>query len=415
MIAPHFAENRFILDAVFGTDRCADAQAAGLDWSYIGDIAVRHGVAPLLYERLQDFPGLPESARARWRACYYAAATQNMHQFEAATRVVERLNELGIQAICLKGASLAEPVYGNIALRPCEDVDVLIRRQDYGAARGVLEDMGFAAPDYLWPDTFYLEQHFHLPFVREHPVRVYLELHWDFTDRYLLYTPDMDAVWARAGRHRLQADDEWIYLAMHVAKHGAFNAAYHAERWPDVETFFFDPVTDNRLIWMVDLWRLLKQEPTPLDWEQMAERARAWGAARAVVSAEALLEALSGSRVPVPAALQSSTGISRTERWLYRSLVRPGAPPRHRWLLKMNTRLQFRPVRLLDIGRYLFPPKDYLGRRYGSRGRLSRRAARAYHLGQCLMRHVVRPVKTLFVATCSRWLRLFACRKKAFQ
>lgn len=387
-------EQRLLLNAVFERDETPALYDAEVDWKYLGDTAVRHGVAPLLHERWKTRPDVPASLRSRLQACYYATATRNMHQFQAVTAVVSQWRQAGVEALVLKGASLAEPVYGNSALRPCEDVDVLIRRADFATAKTILESMGFIAPNYLWPDAFYLEQHFHLPFVREKPVRVYLELHWDFTDRFMLYTPDMASIWSRAGT-RLEAHDEWIYLAMHVAKHGAFNAAYQVEQQTDVETFFFDPLTDNRLIWMVDLWRLLKHSQDALDWEQLAKRARAWGATQALASALFLLEGLYAAPLPVPKEMKEATRVSRTQRWLYRMVVRPNASPQFAWLFKMNARLQFRPIRLLDALRYLFPPASYLARRYGCRSGWAIVPARFYHAGHCLIQHAVRPALLL--------------------
>jgi hypothetical protein len=264
-----------------------------LDWDYILKESIRHGVAPLVYNNLKEIDSLrslqvPNEILSNFEGIYHATAYKNVTLLEESKRIIRALNEKGINAVPIKGASLAERIYKNIALRPFKDIDLLIRKADLPGARMVLEDLGFRSPQYLLPDSFYLRNHFNIPFIKHGPIKTYLEIHWGFTDRYMLYTPDMEAVWSEvpSGRETsayLSIEDELVYLAMHLEMHGYLNKAFlrfTQDRAGDgkVKDFILDPISENRLIWFVDLWLMLNAYRDKLNWDRIFEKSALWGA-----------------------------------------------------------------------------------------------------------------------------------------
>ena len=381
-----------------------------LDWDYILKESIRHGVAPLIYDNLKDIDSpvfntgslqVPKKVLSSFEGIYHATAYKTVTLIEESKRIIRALNEKGINAVPIKGASLAEKIYKNIALRPFKDIDLLIRKADLPGARMVLEDLGFRSPSYLLPDSFYLRNHFNIPFIKHGPIKTYLEIHWGFTDRYMLYTPDMEAVWSEvpSGRETsayLSIEDELVYLAMHLEMHGYLNKAFlrfTQDRAGDgkVKEFVLDPISENRLIWFVDLCLMLNAYRDKLNWDRIFEKSALWGARESLLSALSILRSLGlENGIPDINHLRSRLlrrpdiiGTPRNDeikchcelqvkqsRFLslnlvfYKLITGKRGSKFIRLLLKKGSKTQFRPIRLFDLLRYYFPPSDYIRRYY---------------------------------------------------
>jgi hypothetical protein len=72
------------------------------------------------------------------------SALRNMRRCHELSKVLRILQNDGIPVIVLKGAALAEVVYGNIALRSMSDVDLLVKK-------GSIKSRGKTAGDGLYP------------------------------------------------------------------------------------------------------------------------------------------------------------------------------------------------------------------------------------------------------------------------
>ena len=90
------------------------------------------------------------------------------------------LRESDIPVIVLKGACLAETIYGNIALRSMGDVDLLVRREDMARVVQILGNLGYSAGyDYRIEDE--LAVNHHLPPMKG-PRQLTIEVHWTIVD-----------------------------------------------------------------------------------------------------------------------------------------------------------------------------------------------------------------------------------------
>ena len=67
--------------------------------------------------------------------------------FDEALQLVERLGESGIDSILLKGCAFTHRLYGDGALRPMSDIDVLIREPQIEEATRLLLDQGYTTLD----------------------------------------------------------------------------------------------------------------------------------------------------------------------------------------------------------------------------------------------------------------------------
>jgi hypothetical protein len=196
------------------------------DWGTVIAEARRHSLSPLLYHRIklrEPDIGAPSQVIGKLRGDYLRSASVNIRRFRALTPVLEALKAAGVPTIVLKGAYLAEAVYGNIALRPMTDVDILVPKEDLGRADEVLSTAGFSARDFhLPPPKDENEFHYYNP-----TSKVLIEVHWEMTkpdypfrlDVGLLRTAAVPARIAGVDVLALSPEDLLIHVGLHAAIH----------------------------------------------------------------------------------------------------------------------------------------------------------------------------------------------------
>jgi hypothetical protein len=121
----------------------AAALAPALDWLEVGRVAAGERLRALLYQALADSKVVPESLLADWRQNYHEVARHNLRRLYELSQVLRDMRERQVDALVLKGAALIPTVYGNIAVRPLRDLDVLVRPAAVEAALECLENRGY--------------------------------------------------------------------------------------------------------------------------------------------------------------------------------------------------------------------------------------------------------------------------------
>jgi hypothetical protein len=235
------------------------------DWPAVPGEARRQGVAPLLYDRLRGLGGdLPEEITASLRQDYLKNAVRNTRLYQAFGQLIQVLKDQDIPVMALKGIHLAEAVYGNIALRPMGDLDLLVKPEDLARAGTALEKLGykpFGIGQSIRPDKRHLV--FHHP---QNGLRV--DLHWTLLEDRYRFRIDTEGCWARSQKlvlgeqevRGLSPEDLLLHLCLHAAA-----------------TIFA-----LRLGMLCDLQQLINHYGEKLDWGRIVDRTRQWGAARAV-------------------------------------------------------------------------------------------------------------------------------------
>src|SRR5256714_9038363 len=114
------------------------------DWDALAREAVRHGVAALVHARLEDNDcGAPQAVRQVLKASHLRTGLENLRLLTRLGSLLRRWQARGIDVIVLKGAHLAQSVYGDPALRPMGDADLLLRRADLDGASALLRESGW--------------------------------------------------------------------------------------------------------------------------------------------------------------------------------------------------------------------------------------------------------------------------------
>ena len=246
-----------------------------IDWESLFKEAVYHKIAPVIYQNLKraNIASVPDNFLKNLEAIYYGNARRNIRYLSELEKILNSLRETGVEAIVLKGAALAEEVYKNPALRPVEDIDLLVRKFDFPAAKAVFKGEGYneCKNEKLFPSKIRrdLEKKLHKPFEKfdyeaqfSKNNREYLfDIHWDL----LLICEskikeeiqlNMDRIWERAkitsfgtvSACTMSPEDLLIYLCLHLRER-------HFER------------ARSRIIWWYDIYKVLETYKNKLDWD----------------------------------------------------------------------------------------------------------------------------------------------------
>ena len=244
-----------------------EALSSGLensDWDYIILNALQHGISPLLYHNLSkidDANLVPERIREHLRGQYYTTLTRNMLYYNELSKVLQSFKDAGIEAIVLKGAALAEAVYGDIGLRPFGDVDFLVHEFDLQKAKQKLSELGFILDEQVSPMEHNEKFGCDLNYVKNSYV---FEIHWHIarktgSDRFVKI--EIDRMWKNALPARIAGVDTFVlspedllfHLCIHLPKH----------RY-------------NRLIWLCDIMEVIRHDD--INWEYVLKNAKKYRA-----------------------------------------------------------------------------------------------------------------------------------------
>lgn len=158
----------------------------------------------------------------------------------------------------LKGAALAEMVYKNIALRPMEDIDLLISEKDLGRTKEALFEIGYRKTQYQNLTNPSEEHPFHLHFIKESSrCHIIIELHWDIAKTpveieiaEVIQRTITANIWG-TDAHVMCPDDFLLYLCWHTANHRFL-----------------------RLIWLCDIAQVIKVYGEDINWDVIVQRSK---------------------------------------------------------------------------------------------------------------------------------------------
>lgn len=257
---------------------------------------------PLVYRNLRSAQ-LDAADLERLKGAYRAAWFRNQLLFKHAAEALRALAAEGVQTMLLKGIALSIAHYRDDGVRPMDDVDVLVPRNDFERALAVLERSGWTAHRVRRSGDALVAGH---ALQLQHRDGHGLDLH-----RYALVEAAVDdPFWSAAVEidvfgvptRTLSPVDQLL----HVAVHGA--------RW--------GPVPPVR--WLADAVAIERSAPASMDWTRLvAEATRRRVTASLSAALERLVDAV-GFRVPeeVLEHLRAAPK-GALERWAHRAVLRP--------------------------------------------------------------------------------------------
>jgi len=129
------------------SDSVRSRLAAVADWDSSLKVLAYHGLLPATHRvvRLHDVPCAPK-VRRHLAAAFLRGVARARAQEQALAELVRGLLDAGIDHLVLKGAAIARLAYPEVALRPMDDLDILVAPDQGRAAREVLLALGYSAP-----------------------------------------------------------------------------------------------------------------------------------------------------------------------------------------------------------------------------------------------------------------------------
>jgi hypothetical protein len=157
-----------------------------------------------------------------------AMAIENLSATAALLVLFEDLEEAGIAALAVKGPVAGLTLYGDVALRPFLDLDVLIAPDDRDRAIECLVARGYQQSVNLdavgW--RRYFQRYIEMSWMHPHTGGA-IDLHWALLDSRYRYSAVLDGCHERAvplsiGARQIRTlcpEDTLVYSLMHAAKH----------------------------------------------------------------------------------------------------------------------------------------------------------------------------------------------------
>lgn len=274
---PLRVEDRWLLAAVtevlFGQKVIEPPGIAGIDWGYLKRQASLHAVEPCLARYCEGRAGeVPTAVLERVRQEQTDLKAYNFFLLQELGRLTGVLTAKRIDVLAWKGPALGVAAYGDLSLRQCADLDLLVRPEQMNEAVAELSRLGYRENVDEDANTRNLE--------RASP-KVMVDLHQMLVQPHFSLAMEADDLLRGADSvHALglcipvpSAEKLLLLLCVHGSKHV----------W-------------ERLAWICDVALFIRANPD-LDWKLLREDARVCRAVRMLNVGLLLAESLSKGTV----------------------------------------------------------------------------------------------------------------------
>jgi hypothetical protein len=275
---------------------------------------------------------------------------ENIRSYNLLGQVLERLQDAGIRVLLLKGAYLAEQVYGDIGLRPMVDLDLLVPPEEFQRSLALLNAMGFTS-ERPFSDEADGALHFHAPALTKEEVAI--ELHWDLVVRSSPVQIDLPGLWGRARPITLKKGQAWTLAPEDLLLYLCVHAAYGHEFYAQLRS-------------LVDIAEVVHHFTQAFDWDILIDTAGRWRAGRGVYLSLTLVKDLLGIDFPAEglAALKPADWTPQALDWARQRLFREEPKLSSTFLRLMDEDLP--PGRRFQaLLQGIFPPRPVMTRTYG--------------------------------------------------
>ena len=340
-------------------DRPLPAPPGELDWARVYELLARHGLTRLFYRLGREQANLwPQSLQKKLRSDYEGSLLWGSQCSGEVQAVLAALREADIPVVVLKGWALIPTLYGgDLGLRMCGDLDLLVQPRHAARAEQILGDLGYNARLEPWPG---FGQRYRNGRAWQRPREPWpfkdlfaIALHWRLLDTPFWYDKiEESALFDRSlplsvsgvEARVLSPEDHLVYACGHLALHHDYDDALHR---------------------YYEMASLIQHAGPAFDWPAVVTRAAEW---RLVLPAQRVLshlQTLWPATVPAPAweliaALRPTRSEKLVHGWVVRARENHTARALLAWLTMPGLGRRWR--YLLE---HAFPGPDYLRQRYG--------------------------------------------------
>jgi hypothetical protein len=256
-----------------------------IDWSFLIQKALKHGLISLLYQSLKKTcpDSVPADVLNQLRDYSIANTLRNMSLTDELFRLLQIFELHNIPAVPYKGPVLAASVYGDIALRQFTDLDIIIHEQDILMAEELLISHGYS-PEFRLNGVqgrFFIRLQRDCKYFHNNG-KFITEIQWGIVQRYFPKIFDTEQLWERLepvsidGKNTktFSPEDMFLILCLH--------GYYHC--W-------------ERLLWICDLAEFIRVHQN-MDWKRVIEKAHARGYERILLLGLLLSNDILESTIP---------------------------------------------------------------------------------------------------------------------
>lgn len=259
-----------------------DLVSDGVQWDRVWQLSRAHGVAPLVYRNLLTIcpKAVPSATHQAFRRHNQANVLLNTLLAKELVMLIDAFAAKGVRVIPFKGVALAQTAYGDIGLRECADIDLIVEQEAVPQARKVLWSQGYQLTSRDTGKEEESEEPYHL-FQKKNGI-VAVDLQWNMVRQHFGFRLDRKELYGRLKPVGLPTkavmglthEDLLILLCIHGTKHV----------W-------------EQLKWICDVAELVRRRPA-LDWSRILFQAEEWSCRRVVLLGLGLAQTLFDTSLP---------------------------------------------------------------------------------------------------------------------
>jgi hypothetical protein len=276
----------------------------GLDWNRVVKVGKANRMQTLLHTlltRRNQLDSLPDKARTFLQTDVDKIANHATLLSDYLRPYLRSAAEQGMETVVLKGLAVSINIYGNAAMRPGGDIDILVRRNEVERSLAIQEKLGVGPYwDNLMDDRYYERHHLHQQRCTPDLV-VWFETHWALDHPLTRLTVDYDGILDRTTPGELLGEpvndlsppDLILCLALHLVKHALYLPSVISH--PDLARII---LADGMVMYFVDIAEAIKQYGEQMEWNLVVQLATEWGAVDTMGSVLRVCASLLDTPVP---------------------------------------------------------------------------------------------------------------------
>lgn len=205
-----------IITSVVSENGVVPVEPDGVDWNYIYAVSSKHNIINLIGYSVKKYGfSVPEDLKKIFIQRVYQLALINESQLNHTYSVFDAFEKNGIDYMSLKGVDIKE-IYPSGDMRVMGDADILVRFSDIDRIKPIMDELGFSYCGESNHEIIYKKEPYTKIELHKYMVPTYNDdLYSYYGDGWKLAKPK------NSGSHRytLSAEDNYIYLLTHFAKH----------------------------------------------------------------------------------------------------------------------------------------------------------------------------------------------------
>lgn len=258
-------------------------------WMHLIDILTHNRIIPLLYSRIGVLPETfrpPKCITNIMRESFLTSRVQNIKMDKQLEKILMAFRQEQIKVLVMKGPALAWSIYPDPAMRPYDDIDLLVLPQQFVKAREIMEMLGYKCEakifeilkDIRCEEVFYYRD----SSIKKQPVEIHWDLHRFYGAKQNIVIDDLfhNAILVNTSSFSFETFNP-VDALMHMVAHIGFS---HAK--------------DIRLSWISDIAQTSSRLKAPEDWISLQEKSVEWGTRLLLENFIKMAKAWNGIKIP---------------------------------------------------------------------------------------------------------------------